>query len=600
MKRDDIAAAAVPRAGFETLCGRVPRGTGEPALFKSARSQTWGAVLAGAHCDIAIDGWFVLDGLLLLGRSVAERDRVTADIERDLDALLRRIDNGFFNIVVHDRRTRSTRIANDRFGGLPIYLHDEPGALVFASSVAGLLEMAAAAPPHDPVGLAELYWFGYQLGERTAFRGVQRLAPGSVLEIDWHGGRRTLRSHAEVAIAPAHFATPAEASDHLAATMHDVLASLARDDAVFAAKLSAGMDSRFIAAAWPQRGLRSYTFGHPASKEVGLAAELAAALGSAHTTVPLQGDFFSTLHAPLFARQGIVEWFHQALVPAMQRDGVDLVLDGLAGDVLVGGLTLKRSQSRWRQALGMKPDLRKLPSSPEGIARYLIDACRVPDAGYRPMTRDAIGAVNAHWDAIAHDMVGEVERARRRCGGTLERVCSEVIFNNRTRRHVSLQGTVCRPEVETLYPFLDRRFIALMGAFPSAWIASKRLYVELFSRHYPQVQRVPSTYSMLPFTASTASHLRGRVLRYALERLGGGVTRCSAGRFNPWVADSMQWWRWLAFEPSLQGGALGYLRRSSAFDAGPYRRSLVALKRGAAFSGTRFMYTASYLSYFMP
>ena len=588
-----------PHVAFETLCGRVPlHGGVAPALYKAAASKTWDAVLSGEHCDIAIDGYLVLDGRLLLGRSADERQRVVREIERDLGAFLRRIDNGFFNIVVHDRRQRTTRIANDRFGALPLYLRDERTSLLFASTFAGMVELAAPPLQHDPVGLAELYWFGYQLGERTAWRGVERLPAGSVLSIGWDDGRRRLEHHGDVAPASApSFASPAAAADHLFETMRAALAALQRDDAVYAVKLSAGMDSRFIGAAWPGRGLRSYTFGHPDSQELAVAGRLAAALGTAHTPVPLHGDFFGTLHAPLFARQGIVEWFHQALVPAMQRDGVDLVLDGLAGDVIVGGLTLKRLQSRWRQALGLPPDVRQLPSGSDGIARYLVESVKVPDAGYRPLTHEALAAVNAHWDDIRHDMVGEVKRVER-AGTTLEQVCSQVIFNNRTRRHISLQGSVCRPEVETLYPFLDRRFLALLGAFPTRWVASKRLYLELYARHYAQVRKVPSTHSMLPFSAAPPLHLGGRVLRYGLERAGGWVMQRTGGRRHPWLSDGVPWRRWLAFDPALQDGARAWLQPSTVFDAQAHERALAQLRRRPAFSGTRFMYTASYCAYF--
>lgn len=593
------SAAGAPRTAFETLCGRIAFGDGAPppALYKAPQSKSWPTLLRGEHCDIAIDGWFVLDDRLLLGRAADEQRKVVDAIERDLDGFLRRLDNGFFNLVVHDRRSGTTRIANDRFGGLPIFLLDEPGALAFAATHDGLEEIAATPPAHDPVGLAELYWFGYQLGERTAWQGVTRLAPGSVLTIDGRDGRRTLAAYEPPPAERMRFETPAAAADYLAEAMRASLAALRRDDARYAVKLSAGMDSRFIAAAWPDDALRAYTFGHPDASEITLATRLAKTLGLPQTIVPLRGDFYSTLHAPLFGRQGLMEFFHQALLPEMQRDGIDFVLDGLAGDVLVGGLTLKRAQSLLNQALGRAPDLSRLAGDREAIARYLIGLIKVPDGGYRPLSADAQAHVDAHWDAMLADMVGEVERAER-VGRSVEEICQQVMFNNRGRRMVSLQGTVCRPEVETLYPFLDRRFLATMRCFPPEWIASKRLYVELYTRHFPQVRRVPSTYSMLPFSVSPALHLGGRVVRYALERAGSAITQRSGARLNPWVADGMQWRRWLAFEPRLQQAAHEHLQRSERFVRAESERALQRLKRKAVFSGTRFMYTASYLSYF--
>ena len=582
---------------FETLCGRVPIGGGTPSLYTSERAKTWGTVLHGEHCDIAIDGHFVLDGKLILGRSEAERRAVAADVERDLPGFLRRIDNGFFNLVVHDRRSRTTSFANDCFGGLPLYLRFNANEVVFASSHDGLRELCDTPLAHDPVGLAELYWFGYQLGERTAFRGVECLPRGSVLSIAWDDGRRQVSAYDGVTSAPITFGSPQQASDHLFETMRAAAAALYRDDAVYGVKLSGGMDSRFVCAAWPDRRLRTYTFGFPRSREIAAAARLSAALGLRNTAVPVSGDFFSALHPPIFGRHGIVEWFHQALVPAMQCDGIELVLDGLAGDVVVGGLTLKRSQSRWRQALGLAPDGRSFPSTPDALASYLVDINKVGDGGYRPLTGDALQAVNAHWDDIHADMLAEVKRASLATSSP-EHLCTEVIFRNRTRRHISLQGTVCRPEVETIYPLLDRRFLALMGQLPPEWVASKRLYIELYSRHYEHIRRAPSTFSLLPFTVAPSWHFAGRVLRYLLERAGTAVSWRTHGRVNPWVSDGIQWHRWLAFEPALQRAAHAWLQSSSAFDEEAYWRSLAALQQRPGFSGTRFMFTASYCAYF--
>lgn len=592
------AAVARPRTDVETMCGWVDtRGREPPLPFRHGQTAAWPAVLRGRHCDVAIDGWFVLDDRLQLGREPAEANAVLRAIEHDLDAFLARIDNGFFNLVVHDRRRRTTRFANDRFGGLPLYLLEEDDRVVYAATHAGLRELSAAPLQHDPVGLAELYWFGYQLGDRTSFRDVARLPAGSAVEIGWDDGRRTTTMQPELPRSTLRFSTPREAADHLHGVMAKVAASLQRDDETYAVKLSAGMDSRFIASAWPAKGLRSYTFAHPSAREAVLSARLAATLGTQHRFVPLRDDLFSALHEPIFERHGIVEWFHQSLVPAMRRDGVAFTLDGLAGDVIVGGLTLKRLQSRWRQSLGLPPDTSKLPKDAAGIGRLLIASIKVGDTGYRPMTPEAHAELDAHWPEIEADMQREVERATRD-GDSIEQICATVVYCNRTRRHVSLQGTVCRPAVEALYPFLDRRFVELIGTLPADWVASKRLYLELFRRHYPRVRRVASTYSLLPFAAPPAMHVAGRMLRYALEQAGVAASLALDGRRHPLAMDSMQWRRWLLFEPLLQRGARAALSRCTPFAPEAYDDALARLKRKPLFSGTRFMYTASWLLYF--
>ena len=108
-----------------------------------------------------------------------------------------------------------------------------------------------------------------------------------------------------------------------------------------------------------------------------------------HTFVPVEGDFFTQLHASVFPLHGVTEMFHQAALPAMQRDGVTVALDGLAGGGVVGGQWSKHSQSKWRQVLGLAgPAQPETSLSDEAIAQYVFEHVRLSDAHYRPVLPD--------------------------------------------------------------------------------------------------------------------------------------------------------------------------------------------------------------------
>lgn len=593
--RKDDALAPAPVHERCSLWGSLPFG-GQPTLEKLARAPTWPGVLRAGACTIAIDGWFVLDGRLCLGRAADERRAVAAALAEDLEGFLGRVENGFFNIVIHDRARAETRFASDRFGALPLYLLRNPGELVFASTYPGLKALSRRPLSPDPVGIAELYWFGYPLGDRTSWVGVRQIPAGTIVRVRWSDGAERHAAAAGELPQPRLPASPTALAEQIVGAMSSAARRLHRPEARYGAKVSAGMDSRLILATWPDSRVHAYTHGFAGSAEMRLAAQLAGALGMPHASVPIEGDFFTRLQLPLFEDYGLAEFFHRASLDRQRADGVELVLDGLAGDVVLGGLAMKRGTSVVRQALGIAPPEARIPASDEEIADEMLSRIRVADALYRPITAEAARELESCWPAIRADMIEEVGRVRRRVGDG-HALYAHLVFRNRTRRYISLQGTSCRPDVETLYPFLDRDVLCWLGRIPAEWSANKRLYVEIYRHFLPAVRRTPGLFSLLPYSLPRPVHYAGRVVRYGLERAGMRLSLATGGRVHWWAADSIQWRRWIAFDRELRAALREFMRPSRAFDARAFDRSY-ARSGAPAISGTRLMLTTTYCGYF--
>lgn len=582
-----------------SLWGRLPFG-GSPTLDKLAGAPTWPGVLRVGACTIAIDGWFVVGGQLRLGRTAEERRSVGAALADDLEGFLGRVENGFFNIVIHDRGRRETRFASDRFGALPLYLRRDAGELVFASTYAGLKALSRRPLAADPVGIAELYWFGYPLGDRTSWIGVRQMPAATVARVRWADGVERQTSVAPELPQPRLPSSPTDLAGEIVAAMSGAARRLHRADARYGAKVSAGMDSRLILATWPDARVHAYTHGFAGSAEMGLAARLARALGMPHASVPIQGDFFTALQLPVFEDYGLAEFFHRASLERQRADGVELVLDGLAGDMVLGGLAMKRGTSLARQALGIAPPDEAIGESDEEIAEQILSRIRVPDGRYRPISAEAARELESCWAAIRADMAEEVRQARelaRDAPADAHALYAHVIFRNRTRRYISLQGSSCRPDVETLYPFLDRDVLCWLGRIPAEWAANKRLYVEIYRHFLPSVRNTPGLFSLLPYSLPSPAHYAGRVLRYGLERAGMRLSLATGGRLNWWAADSIQWRRWIAFDRELRDALREFMRPSAVFDAAAFERDYA--RSGAPdISGTRLMLTTTYCGYF--
>jgi asparagine synthetase B (glutamine-hydrolysing) len=581
-----------------SLSGCIEFGHAPRLRLSQVPAATWPTIVRSGALEIAIDGHFVVEDQLFLGRTPQECERVAQWVRADLPGFLRRIQNGYFNMIVNDHERGETHFCNDSYGGLPLYIAQQPDRMVFASTYQGLREQGLADQKLDPIGTAELYWIGYQLGNRTALRNVRLLPGANLWTVRWRDGQLQVREMPKLSASRPTLRTIDEAAEYSLASMRQACKRLYRSDVGVGIKVSGGMDSRMICGTWPDSNAHTYTYGDRRSSEVQLARQLALALGMTHTFVPLEGDFFTQLHASVFPLHGVTEFFHHAALPAMQRDGVTVALDGIAGGGVIGGQWSKHGQSKWRQALGLsEPEQAETSLSDEAIAQYVFEHVKLSDAHYRPIRPDAHRDLTSVWPDIMHDIVAEVRQSRASFT-TFDDIYTDLTFRNRTRRYISLQGVFYRPYVESLYPFLDCDVLAMRGAVRPEWLANKRLYVEIFTRHMPAIRAVPGVFSLLPFTIPQSLHFPGRAVRYGVEQIGLKISYGTRNRVHPWASNAVQWARWLAFNGAFREGARSFMRDSKVYDDGAFVRDTRDVAAGPRFSATRFLATAAYCGHY--
>ena len=91
--------------------------------------------------------------------------------------------NGLFAFAALDSARRRVLLARDRFGVKPLYLARHGGAVWFASEIGALLAAGVAGAARPDV-LAHAVGYGWAEGAQTPFAGIDRLAPGTLLDID--------------------------------------------------------------------------------------------------------------------------------------------------------------------------------------------------------------------------------------------------------------------------------------------------------------------------------------------------------------------------------------------------------------------------------
>src|SRR5688500_15821861 len=108
-----------------------------------------------------------------------------------LDRLLERI-RGMFAIALWDDRKRKLFLVRDRLGVKPLLYSNHDGHIAFAST-ARALRAGGFADEIDDLAIADYLEFGYVTDNRSIYRGVSKVAAGTLVE--WTAGRISTREY---------------------------------------------------------------------------------------------------------------------------------------------------------------------------------------------------------------------------------------------------------------------------------------------------------------------------------------------------------------------------------------------------------------------
>ncbi len=590
-----------------TLAGFAPirNADSPPTVKRNSACILWPHTWRQDDCLIAIDGYLVWPDRLMLGGSPADQRQVSEALLRNPVSWLREIKNGCFNLVVHDFARKRTLLASDRFGFLPLYIFSGKDGWWFASDLESLRSIAPSSLELDETGLAELYWFGYQIGDRTVYRNVRMMPAGTIVSLSWLDGSLKEESWSGTAepYPEADCVGLEEAPARYVELMRKACDRLYHPSLRYGITLSGGMDSRMIAACWQRKPMRSYTWGDPDSTEMKIASRLAARLGFPHTEIPVQGDFFRLIHPPMFQKYGLMEFISGLGNAYMRRDGTQVVLEGTMGDVLFSAIFMKRRKT-WadnlRYTLGMRYVPQQAPMSSDAVAESIFDNIRVPDAYFSVVCADRKQEMDHRRDQVLNDLSGEVRRFRCE-SDSLQRIIEKVKINNRTRRYISLMSAQNRPLIQTCFPFIDSDLEDFARRVLPVNKANAKLYIRVYSSQLRRVRDIPPAMSLLPFWVPVGAHYYGRIYKHLREVIAERVLHRSRGRIRLCAMDAFQWSRWLASNATFREGIAEYLADSTAVDSqafSQFMQSMAGYRKQV--TGTRLMLTLSYCAWYKP
>jgi len=204
--------------------------------------------------------------------------------------------NGMFGIGLWDVRRNRLIIARDAMGIKLVYYTHHEGAFFFGSEIKPLTTLNDKMSDVDPVALNLLLRYRYTPSPLTMYKGIKKLAPGTMLVIE-NGAYRLERWYR---YKPRLFQPPksfAQAQDELLELYKASVKRHLLSDVPVGILLSGGVDSGLLLALmnlygkeWP-----SYTIGYGDSfkdDELSEAAKTAGILSSRHVSIELDRNTF--------------------------------------------------------------------------------------------------------------------------------------------------------------------------------------------------------------------------------------------------------------------------------------------------------------------
>jgi asparagine synthase (glutamine-hydrolysing) len=220
---------------------------------------------------------------------------IEAISEWGLEATLRKT-NGMFGLAVWDRKRRLLCLARDRLGEKPLYYGWNGRTFLFASEVRALSARNDFEGQINRDSLSLLIRFNFIPARYSIFDGIQKLAPGSFVEVspDKPGELPTPRLYWSLhdvvrdGASNGHKVDEREALELFEELFLDSVERRLISDVPLGAFLSGGIDSSLVVAAMSRLSsvpVRTFTIGFPnaAFNEAREAAAVAQHLGTDHT-----------------------------------------------------------------------------------------------------------------------------------------------------------------------------------------------------------------------------------------------------------------------------------------------------------------------------
>lgn len=461
---DELRAAVSRRPGESTDVYRFPH-----AILLKLDQGTLGGPAACTQSDAVT----LLAGepLLRVNGDSAPRSRAV-DTALLHDQLLSddwsglREARGVFSLAHYAPDTGTLTLATDKLGIRPLYCWTDGRLVVFASALRILEALAIIPKRMDLRGVTEITAFGWALGRRTPYAGVELLGAGEIRRFE--ESRRRIDHYwrwEDISESPDDESI---LSAQLFDAFDDAIRIRLREDRTAVAFLSGGLDSRCIVAALRERGATVHTFNFalPGTQDRDYGARLASAAGTVHHECDV-GDPVDTRWSSIMA-------------------------DAIASTGLESAGSVERPQCAWSGdggSVGLGHVYMRAPVVAELAAGDIDGAIGAYVASERAyvVSRALQPRIATALESLPHRSVRE-ELEQIHSQNLLQRFYLFLMLNDQ-HRHLSRHfEDIDVHRLELQLPFFDSDFLSVISSVPPGLRLYHRLYVR-WLEHFPSYVR---------------------------------------------------------------------------------------------------------------
>lgn len=256
--------------------------------------------------------------------------------------------NGMFAIAIYDKNHSKVYLVRDRVGIKPLYYSILDNQIIFSSEIKGIINSPNFEKKINYNSLSSYFLFRYPYGNNNVFfENIEKLAPGSILEIDLN--IKDTKKHSYWSI-PGISDLSNKKEDYYLTKLEDLLNKSVKkqlvSDAPLGIFLSGGLDSSIISSMATKQlsgKLKTYSVGFEEKNydESNKAQEISKFLGTEHKEIIVgKRDFLNNLENIINIKDVPVSIPHEYpmyLLSKKMKEEIKVVLSGEGADEFFGG-----------------------------------------------------------------------------------------------------------------------------------------------------------------------------------------------------------------------------------------------------------------------
>jgi len=262
--------------------------------------------------------------------------------------------NGDFAFAIWDSNIKQLYIARDYAGIKPLYYYIDGKNVLFASEIKSILCYKKVKREVDREALNSFLTFRYVPGEKTLFKGIQKLIPGHYLVVSKEGVK--IQKYWDLDLSRTLKKSTVCWAQEIQTSLRDAVDRRLMSDVPLGAFLSGGLDSSFVVGLMKQIGVKdvktfSVGFENKKFDETKYARLAAENLGTEHHELYIDSSAVKNLPNVIWHLDEPIA--DAAAVPTYMlsqfaRKKVTVALTGEGADELFAGYS-KYKLMRWKQ-----------------------------------------------------------------------------------------------------------------------------------------------------------------------------------------------------------------------------------------------------------